>query len=302
MTELIVTRGYPGSGKSSWAQAKVAENPEAWVRLNRDDLRKSLFGVTGRGTYLQERNVTIVQHTSARNLLSNGVSVIFDDTNLRAKYTREIANLAAEVGADFQVVDFRIDADECIRRTQARADAGGRLVPEDVIRTMAKRFPIKAWQPIVPAPTLQIEWEPYVPNPELPAAYIVDIDGTLAHKSDRDIYDYTRVGEDILDRAVAGVIDRLEVAGATILVMSGRDDDCRTETAAWLQDNKIRFDALHMRATGDKRRDSIVKHELFNEHVRHAYNVLGVFDDRRQVVEMWRAIGLKCFQVQDGDF
>ncbi|MDH6282842.1 AAA family ATPase [Prescottella agglutinans] len=302
MTELIITRGYPGSGKSSWAQAKVAENPEEWVHLNRDDLRKSLFGVTGRGTYLQERNVTIVQHTSARNLLSNGVSVIFDDTNLRAKYTREIANLAVEVGADFQVVDFRLDADECIRRNKARADAGGRLVPEDVIRTMAKRFPIKAWQPIVPAPTLQIDLEAYVPNPDLPRAYIVDIDGTLAHKSDRDIYDYSRVGEDTLDQSVAGVVRRLEMTGASIIVMSGRDDDCRAETAAWLQDNKVRFDALYMRAAGDKRRDSIVKYELFNEHVRHSYNVLGVFDDRRQVVEMWRGIGLKCFQVQDGDF
>lgn len=29
---------------------------------------------------------------------------------------------------------------------------------------------------------------------------------------------------------------------------------------------------------------------------------LGVFDDRRQVVRMWRELGLTVFQVAEGDF
>ena len=31
-------------------------------------------------------------------------------------------------------------------------------------------------------------------------------------------------------------------------------------------------------------------------------NVAMVFDDRNQVVDMWRKSGLTCFQVADGDF
>ena len=31
-------------------------------------------------------------------------------------------------------------------------------------------------------------------------------------------------------------------------------------------------------------------------------NVAMVFDDRQQVVDMWRYNGLTCFQVADGDF
>ena len=31
-------------------------------------------------------------------------------------------------------------------------------------------------------------------------------------------------------------------------------------------------------------------------------NVAMVFDDRQQVVDMWRQNGLTCFQVADGDF
>lgn len=59
---------------------------------------------------------------------------------------------------------------------------------------------------------------------------------------------------------------------------------------------------LHMRPAGDRRRDSIVKAELFDRHVRDQYRVLVVLDDRKQVVEMWRSLGLTCLQVAEGDF
>ena len=42
--------------------------------------------------------------------------------------------------------------------------------------------------------------------------------------------------------------------------------------------------------------------ELYEQHVKDHYDVLCVFDDRNQVVDMWREIGLKCLQVQPGDF
>lgn len=51
----------------------------------------------------------------------------------------------------------------------------------------------------------------------------------------------------------------------------------------------------------DKRRDSLVKRGLLEE-IGQLYAVRGVLDDRNQVVEMWRAAGLTCLQVADGDF
>jgi hypothetical protein len=42
-----------------------------------------------------------------------------------------------------------------------------------------------------------------------------------------------------------------------------------------------------MRAEGDDRKDWIVKKEFYDE-ISKDYNVLGVFDDRDQVVAMWR--------------
>jgi len=64
----------------------------------------------------------------------------------------------------------------------------------------------------------------------------------------------------------------------------------------------VPYDALYMRAHKDGRRDSVVKVELFDAHVRDAYDVTCVLDDRDQVVEAWRALGLTVLQVAEGDF
>jgi hypothetical protein len=53
---------------------------------------------------------------------------------------------------------------------------------------------------------------------------------------------------------------------------------------------------------GHKLPDFRVKYDLFSEYIRDKYSVKFVLDDRQQVVDMWRRLGLKCLQVQAGDF
>ena len=45
-----------------------------------------------------------------------------------------------------------------------------------------------------------------------------------------------------------------------------------------------------------------MKLELFDRHVRDSYDVRYVLDDRQQVVDAWRSIGLTVFQVAEGNF
>jgi predicted kinase len=45
MGKLILTRGVPASGKSTWAKAWVEEDPLNRVRVNRDNLRWTLSRV-----------------------------------------------------------------------------------------------------------------------------------------------------------------------------------------------------------------------------------------------------------------
>jgi len=145
------------------------------------------------------------------------------------------------------------------------------------------------------------EWQPWEPTTGLDPVYLVDIDGTVAIKGDRDIYDGSKAYLDTPNWNVVRIIRMLQKTHR-IVYMTGRDAEHRRVTAEWLKTNGLIAHELHTRPLGDKRKDSTVKHELFNQHIRGKYNVTGVFDDRNQVVEMWRAIGLTVFQVADGNF
>lgn len=41
---------------------------------------------------------------------------------------------------------------------------------------------------------------------------------------------------------------------------------------------------------------------MFEEHIRNKFCVEYVLDDRNQVVDMWRNMGLTCLQVAEGGF
>lgn len=142
-------------------------------------------------------------------------------------------------------------------------------------------------------------------NLALPWCVICDIDGTLAHMKDRGPFDWARVGTDELDEQVALVLEAVRAADEKyrIILLSGRDGSCEPETVAWLEEHWVDYDDLFMRTAGDNRKDSIIKRELYEKHIADKYNVLCVFDDRNQVVDMWRnELGLTCFQVAEGDF
>ncbi len=117
----------------------------------------------------------------------------------------------------------------------------------------------------------------------------------------RSPYDYSRVSEDRVDTVVRDVLIELSDT-YKILVVSGRKAECRAETESWLRANYIQPDEIYMRADGDGRPDSIVKYEILRDKIAPHYDVEGVFDDRNSVVNMWRNVGIKCFQVQPGDF
>ena len=103
-----------------------------------------------------------------------------------------------------------------------------------------------------------------------------------------------------MDEAVAGVVRVYwdNVVGKIIL-LSGRQEKDREVTEAWLEENRIPYNVLFMRPTNDGRKDSIVKEEIYRREIEGHYNVRFVLDDRQQVVDMWRSLGLKCFQVAE---
>jgi predicted kinase len=296
MARLLITRGLPGSGKTTFAR-KLQPNV---VRVNRDDLRLMLHG---RRLFTPSAEVEVgeVQLAAVEALLRAHTDVIVDDTNLRPSTVRKWAELAARHGATFELHDFTdVPLKECIRRDAARDQQ--ERVGEEAIRRMHQRY--------VVGRKLEVPWidpdlpgETYLPDPELPPAILVDIDGTVALIDGRSPYDWSRVGSDVPNQPVIEAVRAMHAAGNAIVFCTGRDEICRPETEAWLDLYvDVPYEGLFMRPAGDSRKDAVVKREFFETEISNRWRIAGVFDDRRQVVRMWRALGLTVFQVAEGDF
>jgi predicted kinase len=307
MSKLTVMRGYPGSGKTTKANAWVQEADNR-VRLSRDDLRAMLYNDEGVLNLAKENFISKVMRDEAIAGLQKGFDVLIDATNLRLKYVREWAQLAEKWGAEFGVWDVYESVEVCIKRDELRYLNGGRGVGEAVIRDMAERhpYPFLRYQAtsapvaaLVPAPAY---------DPNLPDVVLVDIDGTVAliPEGGRSPYDRTRVSEDIPNQPVIDLVKILRDKFKIIFV-SGREDteQCREDTLIWLDENRAAYYELchlFMRPEGDTRNDAVIKYELYNKHIRGKFNVEYVVDDRNRVVEMWRSLGLTVLQVADGNF
>lgn len=144
--------------------------------------------------------------------------------------------------------------------------------------------------------------------------YIFDIDGTLADlthrlhfiengQKDWDGF-FAACPDDLPIETVITTCRLLKKSGATIVLVSGRSDAVRKQTQQWLQDFEVPFDALYMRKAGDHRQDDVVKAELLDQLTQEwdAGQIVGIFEDRNQVVEMYRAKRYRVFQVAPGDF
>lgn len=308
MTEFIITRGLPASGKTTYALAWVAQDFLHRARVNRDDLRASVFGDGGPGYYAcskedlysKEKAVTVAQHAAIKALLGRGVSVICDDTNLPVRRVRDLRQLAP-AGVKVTIDDSfaGVPLGVCIARNTARENP----VPQMTIHKMHMRYINGGLAPVLDEPEATDGGRvPVDHSLPIDSAFLFDIDGTLANMGTRSPYDESRVHEDVVIEPVAEMARNLRELGYPIIVMSGRTAGCREATRRWLVKNLIPFDALYMRGVDDKRKDADVKYDLFDNFVRDRYNVRGVFDDRDSVVAMWREIGLTCYQVNYGDF
>lgn len=306
MPKLTIVRGVSGSGKSTWARQQNA------MVVSRDDLRKMMYGSDDKDYYevdrdtLREReqSVTVAQDALIAGYLKAGRDVIVDNTNTEWKFVKALAKIGYRYGAEVEIKVFDVPLNGALAWNLHRTNMGGRNVDEAIIRQQYERLSKNKNMTLPEVPPVR----PYSGTPDKPKAFLVDIDGTLAHMRDyRGPFDWAKIGLDDVDDIIADIVDRLRHSydlWSTLhcIVMSGRDASCKDITVKWLEDGGIPFDEIHMRPEGDMRPDNIVKAELFDKYVRDNYDVQFVLDDRQQVVDMWRSMGLTCLQVAEGDF
>lgn len=286
MKKVILTVGLPASGKTTWAHTVMDDMPGAYKTVCKDDIRAMLDNSKYSGP--NEAFVIKVRDQIILMALEEGKHVIVADTNLNPVHRIHIEQLV-KGKAEVTIQDFtHVSVEECIKRDLNRLHSVG----EKVIREQYSKW-------------LAVKHEPIPEDPALPYAIIVDIDGTLALHNGRSPYDWSKCSEDKLNVPVARAIRAVFMgidAPINVLIVSGRDESARSDTLYWLTKNDIPFTDMFMRPEGDKRKDVIIKQEIYEREIKGKYNVLFVFDDRNQVVNYWRSLGLTVFQVAEGNF
>ena len=298
--KIILTIGIPASGKSTWRK-KFLRDDRDYVCVSRDDYRLMLSGaqiLDPKG----EKMVTEMVNNAIALAVRSKYNVIVDQTNVNLKYLNAMVEFCEKL-ADVEFKIFDIPLKVAIERDKKREATVG----EEVIKRMYKNylelfnsnfnFSMRKRKSHI---ATNIKWKR---NGNLPNAVIFDIDGTLAHmQGKRGTFDWNKVGVDVVDEKVRETLKAYKKAGYTIIVVTGRDGTSKDLTAQWLHDNKIEFNVLHTKPENDFRKDYITKTEIFNNQIKPNYNVLAAYDDRKQAVDMWRGLGIKCYQVEDGDF
>jgi hypothetical protein len=143
---------------------------------------------------------------------------------------------------------------------------------------------------------------------------IVDLDGTLCDSAHRDhlamagLWEEFHSGltDDKVHKDVAEVITIMSDAGYLIIGLTGRNEKFRYKTLGWLGLNKISLDHLIMRPDNNYQSDYTLKPRMladqFGSQESALNNVLMILEDRDKVVEAWRNLGYRCWQVQPGGY
>lgn len=280
--KLIMCIGLPASGKSTWAKAMVDAHPGEYKRVNKDDLRAMIDN----SHWSKENEATIVaiRNEIICETLRCNKSIIVDDTNLDPKHEKDLREIAQHFGSTFEIKDFRdVPVDVCLARDKNRPASVGRKV----ILGMYSKYMLKDVKPK--------EFD------AVPFCIICDLDGTACLHNGRDPYDTAKCDTDIPNTPVMELLWAMKKDFEVIFV-SGREDKFREKSEKWLTDQGFSGHKLFMRKTDDMRSDEIIKKEIYDAEFAGKYNVLFALDDRDRIVDMWRANGITCFQVNYGSF
>lgn len=137
-------------------------------------------------------------------------------------------------------------------------------------------------------------------------AVIVDMDGTLVNVASIRHHVRKPAGEKNFDAFHAESIDcppnqqaidyctKHFHQGDTIIVATGREQKWYDVSFKWcLANMPCPFDGpFHARENGDRHSDVVLKKQLYH-YLDRNYDIRGAIDDRPEIVQLWRSLGLE---------
>lgn len=311
---IWVLYGIPASGKDTWARLEMDRNPGKYKRINKDLLRLMLDN--DKFDFKNEKFILKMRDRIIESALNGGYDVILTDTNfpIGGRHFKRMCEIAQRVG-NVRVIGkfFDVSLKEALKRN---TNSDRNPVPEDVIKKMYDKHVKGGSTGCEDLFFQKVEKIPY--NEDLPDCVIFDLDGTLFHMNGkRGPFDWDKVDEDDVDENIKMLNDIISyyaesnlimdnngkyAPACKIMIFTGRDGLAEEKTKECLEINDIAYDEMFIKGENDNRKDTVVKKEMYDENIKDKYNVICIFDDRQQIVDMWRDMGLTVCQVANGDF
>lgn len=289
--KLTLLVGPPGSGKSTLARQYCDKG--GVIYINQDKQGK--------------------QHLDLFNAaIERNEDIIVDRMNFSMGQRSRYLEPAKAAGYETEIVVLHQPYDLCFQRAFARKDHET-IKDEHGARQALSTFFTK-YERVEDAEADKVTriW----PEGSKDLAIICDLDGTLCNidhrlhfvkvdKSKGEKADWKNFFFNLRDDKVndwcADILHRFQDTHA-IVYCSGRPDDHRRATKAWLKEAGVAGGLLFMRHRGDHREDSIVKEILLDFEILTRYTPYFAIDDRARVVAMWRKRGITTLACAQGDF
>ena len=129
---------------------------------------------------------------------------------------------------------------------------------------------------------------------------ISDIDGTLAIRAKGEKFDKAKILDYKVNLSLTVIQNAISLK-YPVFIFTSRDESLRKDTEKWLKDNNVKYEKLFMRAIGDNREDTLVKEDMY-KLIYDEYGAIGVFEDRKDIQEMYNCHGLFVLNVKQTKF
>ena len=95
------------------------------------------------------------------------------------------------------------------------------------------------------------------------------------------------------------VVNGLWVSGFSVIILTGRSYEVKSESIYWLQKYGVHYDHIIMRRHDDNRKDTIIKEEVLR--AIGLENIVCAFDDSPSVIPFLRNLGITTYAVTEYD-
>lgn len=276
MSKILLLKGIPASGKSTFCRELIDKNPEKYKRINKDDLRAMLDN--GKWSKKNEQCVLQVRDLLIQKFMEDGYDIIVDDTNLDSKHEKRMREIIDKWNKAINIGNGcdgsgRIEIKDGLNYPEERKwrdykECPGCLECKDKYELEVKFFDVSLSEAIdrdnkrtighVGQKVIRGMYERYIAplnknkkleqDSSLPHCIIVDIDGTVAEKGDRSPFDWSRVSGDKPIEPIAKLVKILitqKYSEEKIIFFSGRKECCMGDTITWINKHIFNYEGTY---------------------------------------------------------